>query len=237
MKKKVVITGGKGKFAGAINEINKKYELILPNKRQLNILNFESIMRFLKNKKPDYLIHSAALTNPMSQHKTKIIDSIDLNIIGTANVVKACHINNIKMVYISTNFVYPGQKGNYTENDDLNPVNKYGWSKLGGECSVKILKNYLILRICMTEDLYPHKTAFYNYYTSFLTKTDSAKIILKLLNKKGVFNIGGIKQSAYNYAKKLNPNIKMGEMKKNMINLIGKDTSVSIKKLKKVIKK
>ena len=79
--------------------------------------------------------------------------------------------------------------------------------------------------------------AFYNYYTSFLTKTDSLKIILKLLDKKGVFNIGGIKQSAYNYAKKLNPNIKMGEMKKNMINLIGKDTSVSIKKLKKVIKK
>ena len=68
--------------------------------------------------------------------------SIDLNIIGTANITKACEERNIKLIYFSTNYVYPGKKGNYKEGDNLLPVNNYAWSKLGGEAAVQFIKTH-----------------------------------------------------------------------------------------------
>ena len=62
---------------------------------------------------------------------------------------------------------------------------------MGGECASHIYNNSLILRVCMNDDQFPHKSAFTNYITSFLKKTEAAKITLKLLNKFGVINIGG----------------------------------------------
>ena len=73
----------------------------------------------------------------------------------------------------------------------LLPVNEYGWSKLGGEYAVKLYENSLILRVCMSDDNFPHSNAFTDYNTCFLKKSEAAKITLKLLNKKGIINVGG----------------------------------------------
>ena len=53
----------------------------------------------------------------MDIHEKNINKSIDLNIIGTANVTKVCKQHDIKLIYFSTNYVYPGTKGNYKETD------------------------------------------------------------------------------------------------------------------------
>ena len=161
--------------------------------------------------------------------------SIETNIIGSANVAISCMKKGVKLVYISTNFVYPGKKGSYKENDYLYPVNEYGWSKLGGESAMHIYKNTLILRICMNNDYFPHKFAFTNYLTSFLKKTEAAKITLKLLNEKGIINIGGKKQSAYNFAKISNSKVLKKKLNKRDKKLLGKDTSINLNKLKKII--
>ena len=71
--------------------------------------------------------------------------------------------------------------------------------------------------------------------SSFLKKSDVAKITLKLLDKKGIMNVGGVKQSAYNFAKKLNSKVKKNKLKKKDEKLLGKDTSLNIKKLKKTM--
>ena len=97
--------------------------------------------------KIDILIHLAGLSRPMIRHEKNISDSINGNIIGTANVVKACAKENVKIIYFSTSYVYPGTKGNYKETDSLLPVNNYAWSKLGGEACVHLYNNSLILRI------------------------------------------------------------------------------------------
>ena len=57
----------------------------------------------------------------MDIHNKNIKKSIDLNIIGTANITKACEKNNIKLIYFSTNYVYPGLKGNFKETDPVLP--------------------------------------------------------------------------------------------------------------------
>ena len=87
----------------------------------------------------------------------------------------------------------------------------------------------------MNDDYFPHKSAFTDYLTSFLKKSDVAKITLKLLDKKGIINVGGVKQSAYNFAKKLNTKVKKNTLKKKERKLLGKNTSLNIKKLKKII--
>ena len=144
----------------------------------------------------------------MDIHEKYIRKSINSNIIGTANLVNACSAYKIKIIYFSTSYIYPGSKGDYKENDSLLPWNNYGWSKLGGECSVQMYKNSLILRACMTQKPFIHKKAFANVKSNFIYHEDLVKKFLMLLNKKGVYNIGGESQSIYNFAKKNNTNIK-----------------------------
>ena len=65
-------------------------------------------------------------------------------------------------------------------------------------------KNSLILRLCITEKPFIHKYAFKNAISSFLFINDFVPIFKKLINEKGIINIGGKRRSIYNFAKKLN---------------------------------
>ena len=209
--------------------------MLFPSKTILDITNLRSIQKYIKLKKPNILIHLAGLSRPMNIHDRQIQKSIDLNIIGTCNITKACSEKNIKLIYFSTSYVYPGTKGNYMETDSLLPVNNYSWSKLGGECAVQLYKNSLILRLCMTEKPFVHKAAFYDVRNSFIYHEEAAKILLKLLNVKGILNVGGKSQSIYNFARIENPKVKKIFLKKKKINM-PINSSVNIEKLKKILK-
>ncbi len=237
MRKKIVVTGGSGRFGKYLGNLKTKYKIFFPSKKEFNILNFKKVKKYLNSKKPNILIHLAGLSRPMSVHEQNIEKSIDLNIIGTANITKICANQNIKLIYFSTNYVYPGKKGNYRESDPLFPVNNYAWSKLGGEASVQLYKNSLILRVCMTEKPFVHKKAFANVKTSFIYHEEAAKILFKLLNKKGVINIGGKSQTIYNFAKKDNHKIKKIYLKRNSSSIMPFNSSMNLSKLKKNIKK
>ncbi len=88
--KKIVVTGSDGRFAQELKKIKSKYNFIFRNKKQLNILSLKSINRNVKNFKPNYILHLAGLSRPMSIHEKQINKIIDLNIIGTCNLVKTC---------------------------------------------------------------------------------------------------------------------------------------------------
>ena len=150
MKKSIIVTGGDGTFAKTLKLKNKRLNLKFLSKKELNILSTKSIENSLLKYKPRILIHTAGLSRPMEQHDIKISESIDLNIIGTANIVKSCKKFNVKVIYFSTVYVYDGQKGNFRETDPIKPINNYALSKMGGECSVLMYKNSLVLRIQMT---------------------------------------------------------------------------------------
>ena len=236
MKKKILVTGGTGRFGNQLKYIATKHKLFFPTKKQFNILNINSMLKYFEKTKPDIVIHLAGFSRPMELHEKNISKSINLNIIGTANVTIACSQKNIKLIYFSTNYVYPGEKGNYNEHDPLKPFNKYAWSKLGGECSVMLYKNSLILRVCMTEKPFIHEKAFANVKTSFMYQNEVAKILFKLLNKKGIINVGGKAQNIYNFAKKENKNVKKIYQNKNLKIKIPFDSTISIKKLNKILK-
>ena len=205
---KILVTGGDGRFANILKNFKTIYKFIFRSKKQLNILNEKSIKSNLKIFKPQFILHLAGLSRPMKIHDNDIIKSINLNIIGTSNIVKACVGTKIKIIYLSTNYIYPGKKGNYKETDPLLPWNNYGWSKLGGESAIQMYKNSLILRACMTENPFIHKTAYANVKTNFIFHEDFIKIFLKIIDKKGIFNIGGKSQTVYQFAKIDKKNVK-----------------------------
>ena len=225
-KKRIIITGCTGRFGKIFQERSKdfKYDFLFPSKKIFNIFKLESINRYLSKKKPKYLIHLAGLSRPMIIHDKSISESIDKNIIGTANVTKACSKLNIKLIYISTCYVYPGSKGNYSETSPLLPINNYAWSKLGGESSVQMYKNSLILRASITEKPFVHPSAFTDFKTNFIFHEDLIENILKIKDEKGVINIGGKSQSVYNFVKKYNTKIK----KISARNMLGKKTPINI---------
>ena len=235
-KNRIVVTGGSGRFGEVIKKksLDFQFLFLFPKKKELNILNINSIKKYLKKKKPKYLLHLAGLSRPMNLHNKDIEQSIDKNIIGTANITKACSEYNIKLIYMSTCYVYPGLKGNYDEESPVLPINNYAWSKLGGESSVRMYKNSLILRASVTEKPFIHKNAFVDFKTNFIFHEDLIPKILKLINQKGVINVGGKSQSVYNFAKKFNSKIKKILARK----LLGKNarlnTTMSLKKFKRL---
>ena len=142
---KIIVTGADGRFGKILKKFKDK-RFIFRNKTELNILSNSSIIKNLKKFKPKYILHLAGLSRPMKIHESDISKSINLNIIGTSNLVMAASELGIKIIYLSTSYVYPGKKGNYKEEDALKPWNNYSWSKLGGECAVQMYKNSLIIR-------------------------------------------------------------------------------------------
>jgi len=208
MKNLILVTGGQGRFAKVLKKNNKFLNLYFASKKECNILNIKSLEKIIKKLKPKIILHCAGLSRPMEIHQKNIEKSIDLNIVGTANVVKVCKKNNIKIIYFSTGYVYEGKKGNYSEKDPVKPFNNYGLSKLGGECAVMMYKNSLILRITMTESPFIYQKAYTNLKSNFMFHEDLVKILPKIINYKGVLNVGGKAQSVYSFAKLHNKKVK-----------------------------
>ena len=232
-KKKILVTGGDGRFANILKKNNTKLNLFFASKKQCNILDKKSIVKIVKKIKPKIILHTAALSRPMEIHYKDIDKSINLNIIGTANLVKICNKFKIKLIYFSTSYVYEGTDGNYKETDPVKPFNNYGLSKLGGECSVLMYKNSLILRLTMTEKPFLHKKAYSNLISNYMFHEDLVKMLPKLIGKKGIINVGGKSQSIYDFAKSSNYKVKK-ILLKNFKKLPPKQ-NMNLSKLKKII--
>lgn len=127
---------------------------ILPNENflgykveKLDITDFETTYRTLTKLNPDVVIHTVSLTD-VDKCETSPIDAYRVNSIGTKNIAISCNRFDSLMVYISTDYVFDGNKGApYTEFDSPNPINVYGKTKLLGETFVQeIAPRYLIIR-------------------------------------------------------------------------------------------
>tara|TARA_Y100000296_G_scaffold48_1_gene70 strand:+ start:3154 stop:3873 length:720 start_codon:yes stop_codon:yes gene_type:complete len=207
MAPKLLISGGSGRFAVEIRAQNEIYDIYAPHKNDMDITDLDSIKRAIDYFEPDIFLHAAALTRPMVKHVHSPDVSIKTNIIGTSNVCLACMNTDIKLVYLSTDYVYPGVQGNYKETDPVLPVNLYAWSKLGGECAIHMCPNALILRICMIERPFVHTKALVDSQKNLMYADDAAAICLKLFHKTGIINVGGTPTTVYDFVKKDHPNI------------------------------
>jgi dTDP-4-dehydrorhamnose reductase len=137
--------------------------------------------------------------------------------------------NRIRLVYICTDYVFKGDQGNYKETDPVLPVNKYAWSKLGGECAVRLYDNSLIIRTSFGPNEFPYPKAFADQWTSRECVRDIAKkvVTISLKTVTGVVHLGGKRRTVYEYAKSLDETKEIGQLSLNDVNFVApKDTSL-----------
>lgn len=99
---------------------------------QLDIVNEASVNRTLSNNPPDAVIHTASITDVDFCEKNPEAARL-VNGIATRFIANACRKLGAFLVYVSTDYVFDGQRGEYNEQDEPCPINVYGSSKLMGE--------------------------------------------------------------------------------------------------------
>ena len=233
--KKILISGGDGDFCKHLVEMGDDYSFLTPTKEEFDIRNRSQLDTYFNSNQFDCIIHAAAITRPMAIHEENPNLSIDTNIIGTANVVLMCEKYKKKIIYISTDYVYEGTEGEYKETDSVKPFTKYGWSKLGGECAVKMYDNHLILRMAIQKKPFPHPKALVDMRKSYMFMEDAANVVLKLLNEKGTINVGGKSQSVYDFVKESNPNVEPITLSEISDVNMATDCSMDTTKMNKII--
>ena len=199
---KTIVLGGTGLLGSELKKLDR--DLVCLGKKDCDISNIYHLSDLFTIKEFDTVILAAAELT-----KAPIFELITTNIISSSNVAKACLLAKKRLVYISSDYVYPGTSGNYKETDPILPVNNYAWSKLGGECAVRMVENHLIIRTSFGASEFPHDTAYNNLWTSKDYVDVIAPMILEASksNLTGIINIGTEKKSMLDYARRRNPDI------------------------------
>lgn len=215
--KKILLTGGTGNLGKAIIKSDHFQNILAPDRKILDITKPGTIEDFFNKNDIDAVMHCAALAR-LKECQENPVKAIETNIFGTSNLVNEVikkeekTKNKIRFIHISTDGVYEGIKGNYSEKDGTRPCNKYGWTKLGAECAVNLLSNFCIIR---TRFFDPSNIKFEksadDAYTSRITVFELARTIKIMLenNFVGTINIGGKRVSDYDSYKKHKPAIKL----------------------------
>jgi dTDP-4-dehydrorhamnose reductase len=235
-KSRIIFTGGSGLLGSEFRKIRP--DIDYPSSKEFNVTNCEQMKKYVESNGCDLIIHAAAFTSPPLVEKDPS-KAIEVNITGTSNVVKLCMESGIRLIYISTDYVFDGDKGNYKETDPVYPVNKYAWSKLGGECAVRMYDKSLIIRTTFGPNVFPYPKAFVDQWTSRESVSVIAKKIAKLLDKDitGTIHVGGKRKTVYEYAKSLDTAKSIGELSINNVNFaVPRDTSLNCEKYNETIR-
>lgn len=219
---KVLVTGANGMLGQDLCPILEDAGcfVIKTDIDDLDITNENMTNEIISKVHPDLIIHAAAYTN-VDRAEEDLEKARLINSEGTKNIAKAAQKINATIVYISTDYVFDGEKSKpYTKDDIPNPINNYGLTKLEGELAIQeYCEKFYIAR---TSWLYGHKGK--NFVETMISLKDKPELkvvddqigcptwtyelaggILKLLNKPyGIYHVcGSGKTSWYGFAKEI----------------------------------
>jgi dTDP-4-dehydrorhamnose reductase len=196
---RILVFGGSGTLGTALKKLDDS--IICPSKADFNIIHRGDVHTAFYLFRPDLVINCAAIIDDRVINEEPS-DAIAVNIVGSGHIARECSERIIRYVYISTDYVYPGDRGKYKESDLIYPCNKYAWSKLGGECSAMMLDNSLVIRTSFGKKKFDYKKAFIDKWTS----KDYVDVIAPMIldasksNLTGILNIGTKRKTMYDYA-------------------------------------
>jgi dTDP-4-dehydrorhamnose reductase len=185
-KRRLLVTGASGLLGNKIVELAKNDYTVIPlhktkplhsNSLKLDITDAVEVLNLFSKLKPDVVIHAASETN-VDKCETEKEHSWKINVEGTRNIALACSKIGAKLVYISTDYVFDGEKGNYDEKDKPNPINHYGVTKLEGEKqAIQHCKNYAILRTSVLYGWHPWKQNFATWIINMLKQNKEITVV------------------------------------------------------------
>ncbi len=242
--KNILLTGGSGRLGQEIIKSGYFSGILAPSHEKMDITDQSSISRFFEKNDFGAIIHCAAIAR-MADCQSDPVKSIGTNVIGTSNLViealklKEKKQGSARFIFISTDGVYSGARGNYSEKDAAIPYNNYGWTKLAGECAVNMLDNFCIIRTSFFD---PGAIRFdesaTDAYSSKMQIKGLVKAIHAMLNSSfiGTINIGDERKSDYERYKEFKPSLEPCEFKeilKQVSFSMAKDSSLDTSLWKK----
>jgi len=237
---RILITGGSGLLGSKVAEIalEREYEVYsgynshkpeFGEPIKFDLANPDSVVKAIDEVNPDVIIHSAALTDVDKCEVEKEL-AYKINVEGTKVVAEMARKLGSFMVYISTDYVFDGSRGMYREEDETNPINYYGYTKLLGE---NFCQDFCIARTCVIYGARPAsgKVNFVLWLINklengesvriitdqFITptlNTNLAKMVLEIAERKitGIFHLAGATRvSRFEFAKEIAKEFRLNE--------------------------
>jgi dTDP-4-dehydrorhamnose reductase len=204
----LLFTGGSGLLGRACQRLRP--DALYPPSSEFDVTNYAQMESWVRGRKIGAVLHAAAFTSPPRIDQDPLL-ALNVNVVGTSNVVRLCFALGVRLVYISTDYVFRGDRGRYREDDEVHPVNKYAWSKLGGECAVRLYDNALIVRTSFGPDEFPYPKAFADQWTSRQSVSATARDIMRAVESDltGVLHVGGPRRTVLEYARSLDPDLQI----------------------------
>lgn len=268
---KIIVTGASGYVGSNLIKFLKgaEYDVYGVTSKEmreekiyrLDLIDSQKLLDVLNLLKPNVIFHTAALSSLSECEKNPEL-AMRINVEATRNIIDAIRNVNldIKLVFLSSDYVFDGRKGNYNEDDAVNPQTFYGKTKMLSESDVKkYLENYII---CRTANIYGKGGIFFNFVLAALEKNktidvyddvfytptyidyllDSLRQLIEI-GYKGVIHIAGSERvSRYDFALKM---AEILEKDKTLIRpikqnrerkLIAKDSSLNCEHSRKILK-
>jgi len=183
---KILITGTSGLLGSKIVEkAIGHYKVIptygtkplFPNSVETNITDESDVLLVFNKFRPDIVIHTAAETN-VDRCEVDREHARKVNAEGTGNIARICNKMGAKIVYVSTDYVFGGEKGLYTEEDEPNPISYYGLTKLEGEKYVaEICEDHVIVRTSVLYGWHPWKPNFVKWVIKSLRERKQISVV------------------------------------------------------------
>lgn len=225
--KKLLLTGGSGRLGKFLvkNISGELYTVLAPTSKELDITDANKTLEYLNIHKPDLIVHSAAYTDVKKAEK-EYIKAININVVGTINLLNYAVDKEVDFIYISTDAVFDGKNGKYKPSDPINPVNKYAKTKTAAELCCRTYPKSTVIRTAFFEYDFPYDMAFYDQYTSKDYLDIIGPKILKIIHeyKPGIYHAGSNRKSIYDIAVARKPDVKK-ESKNNFNFKITNDSS------------
>lgn len=179
---------------------------IAPSSKDCDITDEQSVYDNLRRFKGNTVVHAAALTD-VKGIQTVPLQAIEVNVLGTINIIKSCQKLDKKLVFISTDYVFDGNKGNYNVTDPINPISKYAKTKAAAELLVRTIEESLVIRTSFFGYDFPYDKAAVDQWSSKDYVDIIAPLILEVLKKgkTGIVHVGTERTTTYEKAARRKP--------------------------------
>ena len=200
----------------------KNIDFFSPTHPECEIEDIEQIRKYVEMERPNVILHSAGFVNTLKSEVNRE-RCVEVNVLGTYNIVQLCREYKIRLVYISTEYVFSGKEDVYIPSSSIDPKNIYGLTKGCGELIVRTLNDYIEIRAPFIRDVeFPYEDAFTNQHTSrqYVHEITEDIINCSVSNEIGIKHIVGKYQSVYELAKETNSEVSGVEVSSDLEKII-----------------
>jgi dTDP-4-dehydrorhamnose reductase len=209
----VLVTGGGGRMGAAL--LPRISDVVLaPSSLELNICNLAQLESVFEQFKPDVVLHMAAYTD-VAKAELERDRCWAVNVQGSRNLARASSQVGARLIHISTDYVFDGERGMYTETDTPNPSNFYSLTKTVAEEAARAAQGSLIVRTSFKDAVWKYPLAFSDQYTSAdYTDVIAAELLTLLTHLKqisdDVLHVVTERKSILELAQRRNPDVQAG---------------------------